>query len=75
MRTIYGLFFCRGTLRTEENQFLAIPHDVVLGMSEGMLSLLGYKKPDTTLGVVDSVDPTSNLPGFLLKATGRCNGL
>ncbi|RDW80868.1 hypothetical protein BP5796_05566 [Coleophoma crateriformis] len=68
IRTVHGFFFCRGTLRTEENQFLAIPRSVAMGMSEEMLSLLGYKKPGTTLGVVESVDPMSDLQGCLLKA-------
>lgn len=61
VRKIHGLFFVRGTLRTEENQFLAIPRSKVMGMSDKMLSLLGYKKPSTVLGIVDNVDPASNL--------------
>ncbi|PVI03273.1 phytanoyl-CoA dioxygenase [Periconia macrospinosa] len=47
VRKVYGLFFVPGTLRTEENQFLAVPHSKVLGMSDTMLSLLGYKPPET----------------------------
>jgi swainsonine biosynthesis dioxygenase SwnH1/2 len=63
VRKIHGLFFVRGTLRTEENQFLAIPRSKVLGMSDKMLSLLGYKKPTTVLGVVDNEDPVKDLRG------------
>ncbi|KIW03325.1 uncharacterized protein PV09_05537 [Verruconis gallopava] len=61
VRKIHGLFFCRGNLRTEENQFLAIPRSKVLKMSPKMLSLLGYKKPTTVLGIVENHDPSLDL--------------
>jgi ectoine hydroxylase-related dioxygenase (phytanoyl-CoA dioxygenase family) len=61
VRKMHGLFFIRGTLRTEENQFLAIPRSKVLTMSDKMLSLLGYKKPSTVLGIVENQDPALNL--------------
>jgi ectoine hydroxylase-related dioxygenase (phytanoyl-CoA dioxygenase family) len=61
IRKIHGLFFIRGNLRTEENQFLAIPRSKVLEMSPKMLSLLGYKKPSTVLGIVENQDPSLNL--------------
>jgi ectoine hydroxylase-related dioxygenase (phytanoyl-CoA dioxygenase family) len=68
VRKMHGLFFVRGTMRTEENQFLAVPRSKVLGMSEKMLGLLGYKKPSTVLGVVDNEDPAKDLEGVLEKA-------
>jgi hypothetical protein len=55
---IHGPFFIRGTLRTEENQFLAVPRSKVLNMSNKMLSLLGYKKPSTVLGIIENQDPS-----------------
>jgi ectoine hydroxylase-related dioxygenase (phytanoyl-CoA dioxygenase family) len=61
VRKIHALFFVRGTLRTEENQFLAIPRSRVLTMGTNMLSLLGYKKPSTVLGIVENQDPALNL--------------
>jgi ectoine hydroxylase-related dioxygenase (phytanoyl-CoA dioxygenase family) len=61
MRKVHGLFFIRGTLRTEENQFLAVSRSTVMTMSDKMLSLLGYKKPTTVLGVVDNMDPSLDL--------------
>ncbi|KAF2429630.1 hypothetical protein EJ08DRAFT_679794 [Tothia fuscella] len=61
VRKMHGLFFIRGTLRTEENQFLAVPRSKVLKMSDEMLSLLGYKKPTTVLGIVENQDPAANL--------------
>ena len=68
VRKLYGLFFIPGTLRPEENQFLAVPRSKVLGMSEKMLSLLGYKKPDTWLGIVNNGDPAENLVEVLNMA-------
>ncbi|KAI2623008.1 hypothetical protein GGS26DRAFT_566874 [Hypomontagnella submonticulosa] len=65
VRKLYGLFFIPGTLRPEENQFLAIPRSKVLGMSDKMLSLLGYKKPETWLGIVNNGDPAENLQEVL----------
>ncbi|KAK4901998.1 hypothetical protein LTR27_000898 [Elasticomyces elasticus] len=64
-RTVYGLFFCRGHLRCEENQFLAIPHSKVLSMSAEMQSLLGYKQPKSVLGIVHNKDPMSDLANVL----------
>lgn len=67
-RIVHGLFFIRGTLRQEENQFLAIPRSRVLGMSEPMLALLGYKQPKTVLGIVENKDPVKDLEGVLKRA-------
>ncbi|KIW62779.1 hypothetical protein, variant [Phialophora macrospora] len=67
-RIMYSLFFTRGTLRTEENQFLAIPRSKVLGMSPKMLELLGYAKPTPALGVVDNIDPATDLQGVWNRA-------
>lgn len=61
VRKLYGLFFIPGTMRPEENQFLAIPRSKVLKMSDKMLSLLGYKTPETWLGIVNNGDPAKNL--------------
>jgi len=69
VRKVHGLFFCRGTMRTEENQFLAVPRSKALTMSDKMLSLLGYKKPSTVLGVVDNEDPALNLSAVLERAS------
>jgi len=68
VRKLYGLFFVPGTHRTEENQFLAIPRSKVLGMSDDMLSLLGYKTPGTYLGIVNNSDPAENLREILEMA-------
>ncbi|KPM44118.1 hypothetical protein AK830_g2431 [Neonectria ditissima] len=69
VRKIHGLFFVRGTMRTEENQFLAVPRSKIPTMSDKMLSLLGYKKPTTVLGIVENNDPALNLPAVLAMAS------
>lgn len=58
---MYSLFFVRGNMRTEENQFLAVPRSVALGMSPKMLELLGYKKPTPPLGTVNNMNPVNDL--------------
>lgn len=64
IRTMYSLFFTRGTLRTEENQFLAIPRSRVREMSPKMLDLLGYRKPTTALGIVNNISPDEDVDGI-----------
>ncbi|KNG91251.1 phytanoyl-CoA dioxygenase [Aspergillus nomiae NRRL 13137] len=68
VRTMHSLFFIRGHLRTEENQFLAIPRSKVREMSPKMLELLGYKKPTTALGIVDNMSPDEDVDGIWAKA-------
>ena len=69
VRNMYSLFFVRGNLRTEENQFLAIPHSKVKKMSPKMLELLGYVKPTTAIGVVDNASPHADLDGVFARVT------
>ena len=68
IRTMYSLFFTRGTLRTEENQFLAIPRSKVREMSPKMLDLLGYRKPTTALGIVNNISPEEDVDGIWAEA-------
>lgn len=65
---MHSLFFIRGHLRTEENQFLAIPRSKVREMSPKMLELLGYKKPTTALGIVDNMSPDEDVDGIWERA-------
>ncbi|BDD63058.1 hypothetical protein MAP00_008004 [Monascus purpureus] len=67
-RTIYSLFFCRGNLRTEENQFLAIPRSKVREMSPKMLELLGYRQPTISLGIVENMSPDQDVDGIWARA-------
>lgn len=48
-------------MHTEENQFLAVPRSKVLEMNPKMLSLIGYKKPSTALGIVENDDSAKDL--------------
>ena len=66
-RIVHGLFFVRGYLRQEENQFLAVPRSKVLEMTPTMRALLGYKKPDSALGIVDNMCPSSDLEGIFRR--------
>lgn len=65
---MYSLFFTRGTLRTEENQFLAIPRSKAREMSPKMLDLLGYRKPTTALGIVNNISPDEDVDGIWAEA-------
>ncbi|KAL8874027.1 MAG: hypothetical protein Q9174_000593 [Haloplaca sp. 1 TL-2023] len=67
-RVQHGLFFVRGTMRTQENQFLAVPRGKALTMSPKMLSLLGYKQPTAALGMVENGDPMEDLAGAIERA-------
>lgn len=62
VRKIMNLVFCRGTMRTEENQFLCNPRSKVMKMSPKLQTLLGFKKPPGNwLGMVENEDPTKDL--------------
>jgi len=51
-------------LRQEENQYLSVPQEVALGLSDDMLRLLGYQIGAYALGYVDDVrDPLDALRG------------
>ncbi|KAK5542961.1 hypothetical protein LTR46_012101, partial [Exophiala xenobiotica] len=65
MRKLHGLYFIKGTLRPEENQFLAAPWKVALTMSDRLLSLLGYKQPPVPLGIVDDGNVSRNMRSVL----------
>jgi ectoine hydroxylase-related dioxygenase (phytanoyl-CoA dioxygenase family) len=59
--------YCAGWLRTEENQYLAVPIDVVRGLPRRSQELLGYTAHDAIasgggyLGVVELQDPVALL--------------
>jgi ectoine hydroxylase-related dioxygenase (phytanoyl-CoA dioxygenase family) len=50
-------FMTKGYLRQEENQYLAIPRDVVLKMPVHIQQLIGYKLSQPFCGWVESDDP------------------
>lgn len=67
-RILHGLFFIRGTMRTQVIQFLAIPRSKALTMNWTILNLFGYQQSAAALGVVEKGDPVSDLTGCLEAA-------
>eukprot|EP00164_Ancoracysta_twista_P008552 GFYU01012403.1.p1 GENE.GFYU01012403.1~~GFYU01012403.1.p1 ORF type:complete len:299 (+),score=64.34 GFYU01012403.1:24-899(+) len=49
--------YCEPWIRPQENQFLAVPHDVVHKVSPKMQSLLGYSIHPPFIGMVDGQHP------------------
>ncbi|KIW32401.1 uncharacterized protein PV07_03950 [Cladophialophora immunda] len=56
-RLLFSCFMTKGWLRQEENQYLAIPKEVVLKMPVHIQQLMGYKLSQPFLGWVESDDP------------------
>lgn len=56
-RVLFSYFFAKGYLRQEENMFLSIPRDVVLGMDVEMQKLIGYEAANSHCGFVDFQSP------------------
>jgi hypothetical protein len=64
--TRYGIniTYARSWLRQEENQYLAVPHDVARTFPEPLLRLMGYARGAYALGYVDDLrDPLEVLLG------------
>jgi hypothetical protein len=64
--TRYGIniTYARSWLRQEENQYLAVPHDVARTFPEPLLRLMGYSRGAYALGYVDDLrDPLEVLLG------------
>ncbi|RDI86606.1 Mannan endo-1,6-alpha-mannosidase [Venturia inaequalis] len=56
-RVLFSYFFAKGYLRQEENMFLSIPREVVLGMDVEMQKLIGYEAAGSHCGFVDFQSP------------------
>jgi len=64
--TRYGIniTYARSWLRQEENQYLAVPHDVARTFPEPLLRVMGYARGAYALGYVDDLrDPLEALLG------------
>lgn len=62
----YGLniTYARSWLRQEENQYLAVPHDIARTLPEPLLRMMGYARGAYALGYVDDLrDPLDVLLG------------
>ena len=60
-RRTLTLNYTRGWLRTQFNQYLSIPRDVVLAMTAELQSDLGYHRSALGLGGCDTQDPLKYL--------------
>ncbi|KAJ0420980.1 phytanoyl-CoA dioxygenase [Aspergillus carlsbadensis] len=56
-RLVYSTFVVRGYLRQEENQFLAIPREVVMTLDRATQQFLGYYISEPACGHVEQMDP------------------
>ena len=60
-RPVHALFFCRGTHRQEENQYLAYNSEEVREWSEEIQKLAGWDVSKPNLGYVDFLSPLMTL--------------
>ncbi|KAL3460945.1 phytanoyl-CoA dioxygenase [Aspergillus heterothallicus] len=66
-RVVYSTFVVRGYLRQEENQFLAIPQDVVKTFDRKTQEFIGYYISEPACGHVEQMDPIYVLYPELLE--------
>ena len=62
-RTGVALHYSLGWLRQEENQYLAVPHELVRQMPDQIQELMGYSLGSANLGFVDHIEPKDYLHG------------
>ncbi|KAH6679238.1 hypothetical protein B0J14DRAFT_471905, partial [Halenospora varia] len=60
-RLLFGTFVTRGYLRQEENMFLAVPREKVLGYDRNIQKFMGYSLSDPACGTVELMDPILQL--------------
>lgn len=64
VRAGINITYNRSWLRQEENQYLAVPHDVARTLPDDLLRLIGYARGAYALGYVDDLrDPLEVLKG------------
>lgn len=56
-RLAFSTFAVRGYLRQEENQFLAVPMDVVRQYDRDIQKFIGYTMSDPACGYFEELDP------------------
>ncbi|KAL2796592.1 hypothetical protein BJX66DRAFT_335832 [Aspergillus keveii] len=69
-RLVYSTFAVRGYLRQEENQFLAIPREVVTTLDRQTQQFIGYYISEPACGHVEQMDPIYVLYPELLGEGG-----
>ncbi|RDW58275.1 hypothetical protein BP5796_12205 [Coleophoma crateriformis] len=60
-RVLYGTFFCKSTLRQEENQYLANDPKVIKDFPDRILRIMGYDISKPFLGWVDMSSPMTHI--------------
>ncbi|KAI9925400.1 hypothetical protein MW887_005781 [Aspergillus wentii] len=65
-RLVFSTFVVRGYLRQEENQFLAVPADVVRSYDRDVQEFMGYCMSEPACGNVEQMDPIYHLRPELL---------
>jgi ectoine hydroxylase-related dioxygenase (phytanoyl-CoA dioxygenase family) len=58
--------YCEPYLRTQENFFLSVAPETVVGLSENLKRLLGYSIHPPFMGMVNGMHPKRTLPGALV---------
>ncbi|KAL3487394.1 hypothetical protein BJX62DRAFT_228095 [Aspergillus germanicus] len=69
-RLVYSTFVVRGYLRQEENQFLAIPREIVKTFDRQTQEFIGYYISEPACGHVEQMDPIYVLYPELLGSGG-----
>ncbi|KAL1311790.1 hypothetical protein AAFC00_001873 [Neodothiora populina] len=62
-RPMHGMFFCRGYMRSEENQYLIHSPEEVMSWSPEAQRIMGYTVSAPNIGFVDFIDPGKYLSG------------
>lgn len=65
-RLVFSTFAVRGYLRQEENQFLAVPAEVVRSYDRDVQEFMGYCMSEPACGYVEQMDPIYHLRPELL---------
>lgn len=58
-RLLYGTFFCKSTLRQEENQYLANDSEILKDYPDRILRIMGYEISKPFLGWVEMSSPSA----------------
>lgn len=66
-RLVYSTFAVRGYLRQEENQYLAVPRDIVKQYDKATQEFIGYYISEPAGGWVEELDPYYTLYPEKLK--------
>jgi ectoine hydroxylase-related dioxygenase (phytanoyl-CoA dioxygenase family) len=66
-RLVFSTFGVRGHLRQEENQFLAVPREIVKQYNRETQRFIGYSINEPACGNVEQLDPIYVLYPELLK--------